>query len=359
MKIAQIVSYQESVPPNSKNGLEFVVSWITEELLKRGHEVTLFAPGDSKTKASLKSIYPTNLSNAKKVLWYHNDYNNQNLSYAFSMADKFDIIHTHTNPNLFVGFTKKPVVHTLHSPYRDGFRKMYLTNKKISGYIKPIIDNYEKINYVTISKLQQKNYRKCEKYYFKNYTNIYNGIPVEKFKFNDKPEDYLFFMGYISEDKGAHIAVKVAKKTKQKLILAGQYSERHPEYFNKYIKPYLNENIQYVGPVNFKQKIKLLKNAKAVINPITWDEPFGLVPVEAQACGTPVLTFKKGAMPEIVKNNKTGYVVETEKELMESIKKIDKIDRYECRKWVEENFSVEKMVDEYEKLYKKLINKKK
>ena len=141
------------------------------------------------------------------------------------------------------------------------------------------------------------------------------------------------------------------------LILAGNIFSQE-KFFNEKIKPYLNKNIKYVGPLDFKEKIKCLKNAKACLNPITWEEPFGLVPVEAQACGTPVIAFDKGAMSEIIKDGKTGFVVETEEEMIEAIKNIDKIKREDCRKWVEQNFSVEKMVDEYEKLYYKIVNKK-
>ncbi len=360
MKIAQVVSYQESVPPRSKNGLEFLVSWLTEELVKRGHQVTLFAPADSKTKAKLKSICPTNINNDKNVVWYFTNYSNWNVSYVLSEAENFDIIHTHTLPALFTYFTGRPIIHTLHTPFSEEdekFRKHYLINKKYAKYLKYIIDSYKKINYVTISKFQQKNFKKCEPYYFKNYTHIYNGIPVEKFILNNQPADYLIFLGYLCTEKGAHIAVRVARKLKRKLILAGEYYEKEPTYFNKYIKPFLNKDIKYVGPVGFREKNELLKNASACLAPIQWDEPFGLVPVEAQACGTPVIAFKRGAMPEIISHGHTGFVVKTEKEMVEAVKKIDKIERHDCRQWVEKNFTVKRMTDEYEKLYRKLIKK--
>ncbi len=359
MKIAQIVSLEESVPPQSKNGLEFVVSWLTEELVKRGHKVTLFAPANSKTKAKLVSIFPHGTVEIKKMVWGWRKgvFSEWNTAKAMSKQKEFDIIHTHTGTIFqFAPFINKPIIYTTHGPCSDGFRKKYLSQKKYQKYFKFALEQYRKINYVNISQHQQNDFLKCKKYYFKKHTTIHNGIPVEKFQFNNNPENYLFYLGYINQDKGADIAVRIAKKLKMKLILAGGVYGQE-KFFKEKIKPYLNKNIKYIGPVNFQEKVKLLKNATALLNPVAWHEPFGLVPVEAQACGTPVVAFNKGAMLEIIKHNKTGFVVENEKEMIDVVKNINKINRKDCREWVEKNFSVEKMVDEYEKLYKKLIKK--
>ncbi len=360
MKIAQIVSATQTVPPQSKNGLEFVVSWLTEELVKRGHKVTLFAPGNSKTKAKLISVFPYEISELKEKVWGWDkrDFSDWNSVLAISMQKNFDIIHTHTNNTTkFVPFINKPIIFTKHGPYNNKFKSKYLNNKKYKKYFKFALEQYKKINYVNISKKQENDFKKCEKYYFKKHTTIHNGIPVDKFSFNNNPKNYLFYLGYINKDKGADVAVQVAKKIKMKLILAGDVYGQE-KFFKQKIKPYLNKDIKYVGPVNFKEKVELLKNAYALLNPVQWHEPFGLVPVEAQACGTPVIAFNKGAMPEIIQHNKTGFVVNTEQEMINAIKNINKIKRQDCRDWVEKNFSVERMVDDYEKLYKKLVKNK-
>jgi len=359
MKIAQVVSMQESVPPQSQNGLEFIVSWLTEELVKRGHDVTLFAPADSKTKAKLIPIFPQSVFKMNKNVWgwTKGNFSDWNTSIAASMSNKFDIIHSHTGTiKKFTPFINKPIIYTVHEPYHSSFEKEYLNQKKYKKYFKFALEQYKKINYVNISKKQENDFKKCEKYYFKKHITIHNGIPINKFSFNNKPENYLFYLGYINKDKGADIAVKIAKKLKIKLILAGsKYGQK--KFFQEKIEPYLNKDIKYIGPIDFREKVKLLKNATALLNPVTWHEPFGLVPVEAQACGTPVIAFNKGAMSEIISHNKTGFVVKTEKEMISAIKNINKIKRQDCREWVEKNFSVERMVDDYEKLYKKLVKK--
>lgn len=357
MKIAQIVSLQESVPPQSKNGLEFVVSWLTEELVKRGHKITLFAPSNSKTKAKLVSIFPYGITNKEMLVWGwdRRDFSEWNTALAVSNENNFDIIHAHIGTIFkFLPFVSKPVVYTTHEPYNDEFRLRYLEKKEYRRYFKFALKQYKKVYYVNISKRQEKHFKQAQKYYFKKHITIYNGVPVKKFSFNLKPKNYLLYLGYINQKKGADLAAWIAKKLKAKLILAGENFGQE-KFFRQKIKPYLNKDIKYVGPVNFKEKNDLYKNALATLAPLRWDEPFGLTIVESQACGTPVIAFNKGAAPELIQNGKTGFVVKTEKEMMEAIKKIDKIDRHQCRLWVENNFTVEKMVDEYEKLYKQLI----
>jgi len=355
MKIAQVVSLAESVPPQSKNGLEFVVSWLTEELVKRGHQITLFAPANSKTKAKLVSLFPQGISREEWLIWSKKNYSDWNTSLVASMSQKFDLIHSHTGTIFqFIPFINCPVVYTIHEPYNDNLRKKYLSQQRYKKYIKFIINQYKKVHYVNISQKQARDFIHCQHYYFKNHTTIYNGIPVKKFSFNNQPQDYLLYLGYINKDKGADLAIKIAQQSKMKLILAGGIIGQ--EDFYKYkIKPYLNRRIKYIGPVDFKQKNELYKNALATLTPLRWHEPFGLTLIESQACGTPVIAFNRGAARELIKNNKTGFVVEGVTQAIESIKKIDSIKRKECRDWTENKFSVERMVDEYENLYKKYI----
>ncbi len=358
LKIAQVVSLLHPVPPISQNGLEFVVSWITEELVRRGHDVTLFAPADSVTKAKLISLLPHGISSDPKVSWENYTFSIWNTILAGSMAEKFDVIHCHNgNAQLIAPFISKPLIETAHNPMTGEFFNFYEIDKKYSDYVKPISDLSSKVHQVAISKSQQQLDPSANGVTKKNSSIIYNGIPVNNFEFNASPENYLLFIGYINKNKGADIAVQVAKKLDMRLILAGSTKDEE-KFFNEHIKPHLSEKITYVGPVNFEEKNKLYKNAIAKLAPLQWDEPFGLTLVEAQACGTPVIAFNRGAASEIIMNGETGYVVENTEEMCEAIKKINLISRHACRAWVEKNFSVEKMVDQYEALYEKLLNEK-
>lgn len=358
LRIAQIVSLHESVPPISQNGLEFVVSWLTEELVARGHDVTLFAPGDSKTSAKLVSLLPEALFRKHRQTWQFGFFSIWNTLIAALQKKHFDIIHCHnSNASFIAPFVKSKLVETLHSPFNDEFLSLCESENK-NGELQIIIDQVAKVNHVAISKKQEQDYAVAEKIYFKNHTCIHNGIPVEQFEFNETPNDYLLFIGYINKNKGADIAVQVARKLGMKLILAGSNATEEV-FFKEHIEPYLNDKIQYVGKVDFAKKNELYKNAIAKLAPLAWHEPFGLTIVEAQACGTPVIAFDRGAAAEIIKHGETGFVVKTEEEMIEAVKKISLIDRKKCRTWVEENFSVKKMVDEYEKFYTQLMEDKK
>ena len=359
MKIAHVVSLNESVPPKSRGGLEFLVSWLTEELVERGHEVTLFAPATSKTQAALSAILRTPLSENPKIWWEKGFFSVWNTIVAAMRSGEFDLIHCHNSNGAYIApFVDTPIIETIHNAYDDDFRLHYLSNPDHGGPLSPILLQYAKINYVPVSKKQEELYRACEPYYFKKYTTIHNGIPVERFSFNSKPGNYLLYLGYINEEKGADIAVQVAKRAGMKLILAGD-NRGTEAFFEEKVRPYLDRNIQYVGPVGFEEKNELYKNALAVLAPLRWHEPFGLTLVEAQACGTPVIALNKGAAKEVISHDKTGFVVETEEEMINAIKKVGSIDRSFCRKWVEDNFSVEKMTDRYEELYKKLTKDRK
>ncbi len=359
MRIAQVVSMSESVPPASKNGLEFVVSWLTEELVKRGHEVTLFAPGDSVTSAKLVSILPQSISSNPKTAWELSTFSIWNTLIAASQSKEFDIIHCHNiNAAYIVPFVSCPVIETNHHAENGDFFKLYLGEKKYRDSLKSIIDFGNKVHHVFVSKNQERITRNLKETYLElptkhidqQHTVIHNGIPAEAFLFNDSPSDYLLFLGYINKNKGADVAVQVAKATGMKLILAGT-AEADEKFFKEQIQPFLDEKITYVGPVDFTQKNELYKNALATLAPLQWDEPFGLTIIESQECGTPVISFNKGASSEIISHGNTGFVVETFEEMVESIGKITDIKRQNCRDWVVKNFSVSRMVDEYEDLY--------
>ena len=341
MKIAQVAPLWIPVPPYTYGGTEFVVSLITEELVKRGHEVTLFAAGDSKTSARLIPIWPKSLWRAKPRV-PHAIFN---LLYrkVYQMRHEFDIVHDHCEfyTPFLDSLLDTPIVSTIHHPM---YEEMVILFKK-----------FPFINYVAISKNQRKsapgvNFVKT----------IYHGLPLEKYEFNDSPRDYLLWLSKISPGKGTLEAIKIAKMAGEKLVLAGVIPKDQQDFFKFRVAPLIDgKQIQFVGSANFKKKIELFKNAKAFLYPIKRDEPFGLVVIESMACGTPVLSYKEGAIPELIKDGKTGFLVSNKEEMVQAIKKIGTIKRKDCRRRVIEKFGIEKMVNKYESLYYKLVKEKK
>lgn len=356
MKIAQVAPLWLALPPKKYGGTERIAYYLTEGLVQRGHEVTLFASGDSKTKAKLIPGWPKCLIKeklyGKPIPWGNAIFPLLNISQAFEMADKFDIIHVHENAvclsNFFTRLTKTPVVITIHDDFPAPKNKdRWAAFKK-----------YKNNNYIAISKSHRK---WGEKVKLNFVATVYNGVDINLFNFKEERGEYLVWLGRSAPKKGAKEAIMIAKKAKEKLILAGRVDVNSPiskEYFQKEMKPYFNKDIKFIGEVNDTQKNKLLRNAKALLYPISWEEPFGLVSVEAMACGTPAIIFDRGSTREVVKDRKTGFVVKNIKEAVRAVKKIDQIDRKECRKWVEEKFTIEKMVDNYEKAYLKILKKK-
>ena len=354
LRIAQVVSLQESVPPKGKNGLEFMVHYLTEELVKRGHDVTLFATKDSKTSAKLVDVLPYPAAKKRIFGLGATDYSLTAMAKAVEMENDFDVIHTHIGPVAFYfsDLMKTPIVETIHSPVYE-MPKKYLPKKNIQNrYLKDKLRRYKKAYHTFVSKNQKKN-----AFLKNNNVVVHNGIDLEEFKFKKESQDYFLYLGYITPDKGAHLAVRAARRARVKLKLAGSY--RYCEkYFEEEIKPYLKKGqIEYVGVVNPIQRNKLLGGAKAILVPVQWEEPFGLIMIEAMACGTPVIGFNRAAVPEIVKDGKTGFIVEDFKEMAKAVRRVGEINRIDCRARVEKYFSVEKMVDGYERVYEKVIRK--
>src|SRR5680860_203519 len=352
LRIAQVVSLQESIPPKGKNGLEYMVYYLTEELVKRGHEVTLFGTKDSKTSARLIDVLPYSAAQKSLFGWNATNYSLAGMTKAAEMAEEFDVIHTHIGSVAFnfAQLIKTPIIETVHSPIYKTDKKSRLSKKLADKYNQDRLRRYRKGQHVFVSESQKNNASLSDNGFV-----VHNGIDNKKFKFQKKAQDYFLYLGYITPDKGAHLAVQAARRAKVKLKLAGSYKHCE-EYFAKKINPYLKMGeVEYVGVVNPAQRNRLLGGAKAILVPIQWEEPFGLIMTEAMACGTPVIGFNRAAVPEIVKNGKTGFVVEDVSEMAKAIKKIDSIDRNLCRERVEKYFSVEKMVDKYERIYEKAI----
>lgn len=341
MKIAIVAPLIEAVPPVAYGGTERVVHVLTEELVNRGHEVTLFATGDSRTNARLISVYPRGLRESfPNSLDKRNTYTHLHLSMVYKMQDSFDVIHDHTGVMgaIFASFSKTPVVRTLHTAINNVDRDIY-------AYL------YEQF-LVPISESQKKTAPGL------GYTEVvYNGLDFTGYPFTQSYQDYLLYVGRIAPQKGVHFAIETAQKTNLPLIIAAKYEEAlHKDYFANKIKPHLKGKIQWVGEVNEKIRNELFSHALASLHPVTWPEPFGLTLIEAMRCGSPVIAFNKGSIPEVVKNNKTGYVVNSVDEMVSAVAKLHKIDRRNCYQHAVKHFTAKQMTDGYEAIYNRAIN---
>ena len=333
MKIAVLSPVAWRTPPRHYGPWEQVASNLTEGLVAAGMEVTLFATGDSLTSAQLDSVvqvgYAEQQDQDAKVLEC------MHISNLMERADDFDLIHNHFDflPLSYTGLIKTPVITTIH-----GFS---------SERIIPVYQKYNfHTHYVSISD--------ANRHPLLNYLGtVYNGLDTGDFEFNAVPDDYLLFFGRIHPHKGTSEAIEIAKASGRKLIIAGIIQDEN--YFKNYVEPFLNEDIQFVGSAGPVDRNHLLGKATALLHPISFDEPFGLSVAEALLCGTPVIAFNRGSMPELIQDKKTGYLVGTIDEAVEALKSIKEIDRSYCRDWANNKFSREKMVEDYIRLYHQIV----
>ncbi len=354
LKIAIFCTNEWPAPP--PQNIFYAPLWIAfyeaEGLAKRGHKVFYFGSKDSKLKyAKLVSFRMPAIKYNKKLLPFLprmneavvNFYEQLMISkiYQMNQKEKFDIIHIHPYRRIipFAPLTKTPTVITIHDPLKDWTKHQIALTKKIP-----------QVFLISLSNAQRKPLPKL------NYiATVYNGIDIQKFKFNEKPRNYFVAAGRFVPEKGIDLAILAAKKAGVKLKIAG--GPARGEYFEKKIKPYLSKDIEYLGMINYLKMGDFYSQAKGLLYPHRWEEPFGLIFIESMACGTPVITFNKGSAKEIVKNGKTGFVVKNLKEMVGAIKKIEKISRQDCRKWVEKNFTIEKMVKNYEKAFCQILSR--
>ena len=335
MKIAVISPVAWRTPPRHYGPWERVVSLLVEGLAKKEIDVTLFATGDSITSGKLRYIVKTP---------YEEDLNTEpkvseclHISEVMESANEFDIIHNNFDflPITYSQLVKTPMLTTIH-----GFS---------SSKILPVYEKYnQKTYYASISYAD----RAEGLDYIEN---VYHGIDIESFTFNPKPEEYLLYFGRIHHDKGTYEAIQAAKKANRKLIIAGIIQDKL--YYENYVKPYIDGiSVVYVGSVGPKERDELLRSAYALLHPINFAEPFGLSIVEAMTCGTPVLAFAKGSMPEIIENGYNGFIVSDLDQMVNMIGEIRNIDRRNCRKVVEKRFTQDRMVEDYIKVYKKITH---
>ncbi len=339
MRIAIIAPLEIRVPPVGYGGTELIVSHLTEELVRRGHDVTLFASGDSVTNAKLVPgsshfLRGSNLNKPALGL--------ANVVRCFDSADEFDIIHNHTPVEGFVAtnFAKTPMLTTLHSKVEGELLELFC---RYSGW-------YNAISYSAKSLLPDK--ERCAGV-------VYNAIDCSSYSPNlGLREDYLLYFSRMSEEKGPHIAIEVAKRLGRRLVMAGNINWGTPDedFFRDQVLPQVdNDRIIYVGEADAQQKRELLRNASCLLAPIIWSEPFGLFMVEAQACGAPVIAFRQGAAPEVVCHERSGFIVDDVDGMAQAVSKIEAISPYECRTFVEEKFNIERMVDEYLRVYESIL----
>jgi len=365
LRIGQIAPLNVPIPPKKYGGTERIIDALCRGLAKRGHKIFLFAAADAKTGGQLipivsKSLWTNKTKDAAPYYSYE-----MNVILRQTSRLKLDILHDHLGPISLAlyGGINIPIVHTLHVPINKDRAWAY---KKLNSKLISISNNQRKddprLNYVAT---------------------IYNGTDTNLFRFNPNPQDYLLYLGELVERKGVREAILIAKKLKLKLAIAGRIPQETNQikdysFFGKYVKPELNHGqIEYAGEIASKKTPMFYGNAKVTLFPIRWEEPFGLVMTESMSCGTPVIAFARGSVPEIIKDGETGFIVNSSNDdirgnwiikktglagMIEAINKIcgmpakDYLEmRKDCRKHIENNFTLERMIDEYEKVYEKIL----
>ena len=335
MKIAMLSPIAWRTPPHHYGPWESVVSVLTEGLVRRGVDVTLFATKDSVTRAELRGVCQSGYEEDRSIdpkVWEC-----LHISEVFEHAQEFDLIHNHFDflTLTYTALVKTPVLTTIH-----GFS---------SPKILPVYEKYNgKVHYVSISdadRNERLNYVRT----------IHHGIELEKFDFNPNPDDYLLFFGRIHPDKGTREGIEIARRAGRRLIIAGIIQDQ--SYFDAHVKPHIDDNqVQYIGSVGPAERNHVLGQAHALLHPIHFNEPFGLSVVESMACGTPVIAFNRGSMPELITSGTNGFLVHDVAGAVEALAQIGSLERAACRRTVEERFSTGRMVDEYLSVYREILS---
>ena len=349
MRIAQVAPPFERVPPRGYGGTERVVSTLTDELVRRGHEVTLFASGDSVTEAELVPV-------VEQALWHHDPpyddlapFWSVVLGKLWQRAHEFDVIHSHLD---CFGFTfarasPRPVVTTLHG-------RLDLPE------LQPVYREFADVPLVSISHAQR-----APVAWASWVATVHHGIELGEYEPRLEAGQYLAFLGRVSPTKGLDAAIRIAHaagmpiKVAARLPLRAGYTpdaERDRRYYEEVVRPLLDgPDVEFVGEVGGREKCELLGNAAALLFPITWPEPFGLVMPEALACGTPVIAMRNGSVPEVIEHGVTGFVCEDEEEMVAAVGRLGDLDRGVCRVEAEQRFSPGAMADRYERVYEELV----
>ncbi len=344
IRIAQIAPSGTPINAKENKAIYSHIGNLVDELTKKKHKLTLFAHPESETLGSLVS---SNLSNdftgqGKDNLSRYDQWGLLSDCYEMAKNKDFDVIHSHLTvmTSFFSRLEKKtPTLISIHSPIED--------------WMKPILLKHKEEKFISFSLAQRKQLPELHWY-----ANIYHGVDTNLFSFEDEPEDYVLFIGRITHDKGAHVAIEAAKKSGVPIRVAGRsYSTEN--YWHQMIEPHINgKEVRFFGEVSLEEKIPLIQKARAIIFPTLYQEAFGYVLIEAMSCGTPVIAYPNGSVPEIVKDGVTGFLVNNKEEIIEALSKIDTIDRKKVRNRAEQFFSLKKMIAHYESVYKRLLNER-
>jgi len=345
MRIAQVAPMYEAVPPHRYGGTERVVSYLTEELVRRGHDVTLFASGDSRTRAKL---VPTSEAALRERFTLQEmrevapPLHLAMMGEVLQRADEFDVIHSHVDyfPWAFTPFVRTPLVTTMHG-------------RLDVPYWPPLIERFPKTPLVSISHHQRSPLAALHPHWAGT---VYNGIPVSEFPFSPTPGDYFLFLGRIAVEKRPDWAVEIARRTGIKLKVAAKVDPYDQEYFDREIKHLFDDPlVEFVGEADEEEKRRLLAGAYGLIFPIDWPEPFGMVQVEALACGTPVLAMNRGSVPEVLRHGVSALVGNSVDELVALAPELGRLDRRACRAEAQRRFSSTAMAEGYEQVYRRVI----
>ena len=340
MRIAQVAPLFISVPPKLSGGTERVVSYLTEELVAQGHEVTLFASGDSETRAKLVSVCP-------QALWHSgNDVEPQPhfermMELVFEDVSRFDVLHFHTETRQFPFLRSQPCpnVTTWHG--------------SLALWPKPFFDEYKSAPLISISDNQR-----LQRLEANWQATIYHGLPRDLYTFRKEPGDYLAFIGRPSIEKRLDRAIHIACRAKMKLKVAARINPQD-QYYKQHVEPLLDEardRVEFVGEVGGREKDEFLGKAHALLFPIDWPEPFGLVMIESLACGTPVIAWRNGSVPELIDDGRTGFIVESLDEAARAVARVSSLNRETCHQVFEERFDAARMAHEYVEVYQRLAS---
>ena len=340
MRIAQVAPLVESVPPKHYGGTERIVAYLTEELVRFGHKVTLFASGDSVTSAELVPVCRRSFRQNKRAT----DYLSREvllMDHVMQRAGEFDVIHFHTSclHYLISRHLTVPHVTTLHG-------------RLDTPELVRLYERFRDMPMISISHAQRTPWP-CANWQ----ATIYHGLPQDLFRFHPEPGSYLAFLGRASPEKRVDRAIEIAKRVGMPLKIAAKVDRADRHYFKREIEPLLNDpHIEWLGEVNDKHKDEFLGNAYALLFPIDWPEPFGLVMIESMACGTPVIAYADGSVAEVMDDGVTGFVVNDIEQAVEAVRRVRDLSRARCRKVFEKRFTASRMANDYINVYTRLAD---
>ncbi|MGB6055294.1 MAG: glycosyltransferase family 4 protein [Burkholderiaceae bacterium] len=339
MKIAQVAPLFERVPPRAYGGTERVISYLTEELVRQGHEVTLFASGDSVTAARLVPAIDHNVRpDTGRPAWLA--WHSIQMDQVAALADEFDVIHFHTD------YLHFPLARRLATPHITTMH-----GRLDLPELGPLFAHFDDVPLVSIS-----NSQRAPQPHANWQGTVHHGLPPSLYGFQARPDDYFAFVGRISPEKRIDRAIDIARRCGKRLVIGAKIDPADEPYFRQSIEPLLQSPlIEYIGEIGEPEKRQLLQNAAALLFPIDWPEPFGLVMIEAFCCGTPVIAYRHGSVPEVVEEGVTGFTVDSLEGAVRAAQRIGEIDRRRCRQAFEERFTVRHMAHAYLRIYQQAI----